>query len=194
MWFTSTAHGKTFEVKPAAEVVAVLFDRDGTLVEDVPYNGDPALVQPRPGARTALNLLRDKGIRIGIVTNQSGVARGLLTVEQVGRVHDKVSELLGPFDDIQYCPHGPDDGCGCRKPAPGMVHAACAALGARPESTVLVGDIGADVAAATAAGAIPILVPTPVTRREEIDDAPLVAPDLVTAAGFATDLLLGVRA
>ena len=172
----------------------MLFDRDGTLVEDVPYNGDPALVTPRPGAHAALKLLRDKGIRLGIVTNQSGVARGLLTEDQVRKVHDKVVELLGPFDDIQYCPHGPDDGCGCRKPAPGMVHAACAALGTRPGSVVLIGDIGADVAAATAAGAVPILVPTPVTRQEEIDNAPLVASDLVTAAGFACDLLLGVRA
>jgi histidinol-phosphate phosphatase family protein len=171
----------------------VLFDRDGTLVEDVPYNGNPALVTPRPGAHTAVKLLRDKGIRLGIVTNQSGVARGWLTADQVRRVHDRLSELLGPFDDIQYCPHGPDDGCDCRKPAPGMVHAACAALGVRPSSAVLIGDIGADVAAATAAGATPVLVPTPVTRQEEIDNAPLVAPDLVTAAGFAIDLLLGVR-
>ncbi|GAB1511595.1 hypothetical protein JCM33774_36370 [Actinophytocola sp. KF-1] len=174
--------------------MAVLFDRDGTLVEDVPYNGDPALVRPRPGAHTAVKLLREKGIRLGIVTNQSGVARGLLTEDQVRRVHDRVAELLGPFDDIQYCPHGPADGCDCRKPAPGMVHAACAALGTHPGAAVLIGDIGADVAAAVAAGATPILVPTPVTRQEEIDNAPLVAPDLVTAASLATDLLLGVRA
>lgn len=172
----------------------MLFDRDGTLVEDVPYNGDPALVRPRPGAHTAVKLLREKGIRLGIVTNQSGVARGLLTEDQVRRVHDRVAELLGPFDDIQYCPHGPADGCDCRKPAPGMVHAACAALGTHPGAAVLIGDIGADVAAAVAAGATPILVPTPVTRQEEIDNAPLVAPDLVTAASLATDLLLGVRA
>ncbi|MFI7677536.1 D-glycero-alpha-D-manno-heptose-1,7-bisphosphate 7-phosphatase [Actinophytocola sp. NPDC049390] len=186
--------GKPFDVKPSAEVMAVLFDRDGTLVEDVPYNGNPALVRPRPGAHAAVKLLRDRGIRLGVVTNQSGVARGRLTEGQVRLVNARLAELLGPFDDMRYCPHGPDDGCGCRKPAPGMVHDACRALGARPRSTVLIGDIGADVDAGASAGAIPILVPTPVTRRAEIDNAPLVAPDLVTAAYFAVDLLLGVRA
>lgn len=171
----------------------MLFDRDGTLVEDVPYNGNPDLVRPRPGARTAVDLLRANGIRLGIVSNQSGVGRGLLTTGQVRLVHARVADLLGPFDDVRFCPHRPGDGCGCRKPAPGMVHAACAALGTRPSSVVVIGDIGADVGAATAAGALPILVPTPVTRREEVDSAPLVAPDLVTAAGFAVDLLVGVR-
>lgn len=171
-----------------------MFDRDGTLVDDVPYNGDPDLVVPKPGARAATDLLRVKGIRLGIVSNQSGVGRGLLTATQVRRVHARVVELLGKFDDVRFCPHRPDDGCGCRKPAPGMVHAACAALGIQPASVVVIGDIGADVGAATAAGATPILVPTPVTRQDEIDSAPHVAPDLVTAAGLAVALLTGVRA
>jgi HAD superfamily hydrolase (TIGR01662 family) len=170
-----------------------LFDRDGTLVDDVPYNGNPALVTPRPGARAALDSLRAQGIRVGIVSNQSGVGRGLLTDEQVRRVHGKVAELLGPFDDIRYCPHRPEEGCGCRKPAPGMVHAACSALGTHPGAVVVIGDIGADVGAATAAGAAAILVPTAVTLREEVDSAPLVAADLVTAAGLAAGLLAGVR-
>lgn len=171
----------------------MLFDRDGTLVEDVPYNGNPELVAPVPGAAAALDLLRDNGIRLGIVSNQSGVGRGLLTDEDVHRVHERVARLLGPFDDIRYCPHLPEDGCGCRKPAPGMLLAACAALGVRPASVVVIGDIGADVGAATAAGATPILVPTPVTRREEVAAAPILAPDLVTAAELAVELLVGVR-
>jgi HAD superfamily hydrolase (TIGR01662 family) len=177
----------------ADDVRAVLFDRDGTLVDDVPYNGDPDLVTLRPGARAAVDLLRARGIRLGIVSNQSGVGRGLLTGEQVRRVHERVVDLLGPFDDIRYCPHVPEDGCGCRKPAPGMVIAACAALGVTPASAVVIGDIGADVGAATAAGATPILVPTPVTRREEVASAPLVAPDLMTAAAYAVALPSGVR-
>ena len=171
----------------------MLFDRDGTLVEDVPYNGDPALVALRPGARAAVDLLRARGIRLGIVSNQSGVGRGLLTEDQVRRVHERVVDLLGPFDDFRYCPHLPEDGCGCRKPAPGMVIAACAALGVPPASTVLIGDIGADVGAATAAGATPVLVPTPVTRRAEVASAPHVAPDLVAAAELALELSSGVR-
>jgi beta-phosphoglucomutase-like phosphatase (HAD superfamily) len=74
-----------------------------------------------------------------------------------------------------------------------MIDAACAALGAKPSATVVIGDIGADVGAATAAGARAIMVPTPVTRQEEVDSAPVVAPDLVTAANTALDLLVGVR-
>jgi HAD superfamily hydrolase (TIGR01662 family) len=146
----------------------VLFDRDGTLVHDFPYNGDPAWVRPVDGAKEALDRLRARGVRVGVVSNQSGVARGLITREQVDACMARLDELLGPFDTIQVCPHGPDDGCTCRKPAPGMVKAACAELGVDPARTVVVGDIGADVDAAAAAGAVGMLVPTPVTRTEEI--------------------------
>ena len=176
-----------------ANDAAVLFDRDGTLVEDVPYNGDPRLVTPVPGARYALRLLRSRKIRTGVVTNQSGIGRGLLTVHQVRRVHTRMEELLGRFDDWRFCPHTPEDGCACRKPAPGMVLDACAALGVRPDRCVVIGDIGADVAAAAAAGARSVMVPTPVTRPAEVEAAPVVAADLPAAAEHALDLLLGVR-
>ena len=71
--------------------LAALFDRDATLVEDVPYNGDPAVVRPVPGARRALDRLRTAGLRIGVVSNQSGVARGLVTEEQVRAVNARVA-------------------------------------------------------------------------------------------------------
>src|SRR3954452_24915852 len=144
----------------------VLLDRDGTLVEDIPYNGDPDLVRPVDGAREALHRLRTLGVRTALITNQSGIARGLITRAQADAVNARVAELLGPFDTVQLCPHGPDDGCECRKPAPGMVHRACAELGVPPEVCVLVGDIGADVEAATAAGASAFLVPTAETDTE----------------------------
>src|SRR4051794_9381094 len=140
-------------------VRAVLFDRDGTLVEDVPYNGDPALVRPIPGAAQAVSALRRAGVRVGVVTNQSAVARGMITREQVDAVNARVGELLGPFDTWQVCPHAPDDGCACRKPAPGMVAAAAAELGVRPYEVAVVGDIASDVEAAHAAGARAVLVP-----------------------------------
>jgi histidinol-phosphate phosphatase family protein len=159
----------------------VLLDRDGTLVEDVPYNGDPALVRPMPGAREALDRLRALGVRTALVTNQSGIARGLITREQADAVNARVEELLGPFDDVQLCPHGADDGCGCRKPAPGMVKHACALLGVDPSRAVVIGDIGADVEAAAAAGAVGILVPTHETRVEEVAAAPLVERTLEAA-------------
>jgi HAD superfamily hydrolase (TIGR01662 family) len=166
----------------------VLFDRDGTLVHDFPYNGDPDWVRPVDGAKEALDRLRGHGVRVGVVSNQSGVARGIITAEQVDACMDRLAELLGPFDTVQVCPHGPDDGCACRKPAPGMVKAACAELDVDPSRCVVVGDIGADVEAAAAAGAVGIMVPTPVTRRPEVEAAPRRAPTLSQAVD---DVLAG---
>jgi histidinol-phosphate phosphatase family protein len=168
----------------------VLLDRDGTLVVDVPYNGDPERVRPMPGARAALDRLRAAGVRLAVVSNQSGIARGIVTEDEVAAVNRRVEELLGPLGPWLVCPHGPDDGCGCRKPAPGLVLEAADRLGVAPERCAVVGDIGADVDAARAAGARAVLVPTPRTRREEVAAAPERAEDL---AG-AVDLLLGKAA
>jgi histidinol-phosphate phosphatase family protein len=164
---------------------AVLFDRDGTLVEDVPYNGDPDRVRLRPGAREALELLRARGIATAVVSNQSGIGRGLLTHQAVRQVNARADALLGGVDAWLYCPHHPDDGCTCRKPAPGLVLEAARRLGAAPHRCVLIGDIEADVHAAHAAGAHAILVPTAATRPEEVDAAPDTAGDLLSAVHTA---------
>jgi histidinol-phosphate phosphatase family protein len=160
---------------------AVLFDRDGTLVVDVPYNGDPALVVPMPGALAALERLRSAGIPTAVVSNQSAVARGMITAEQVELVNRRVEELLGPLGPWYWCPHAPGDGCACRKPAPGLVVQAAAALGVEPGECVVVGNAGADVVAAHAVGARAVLVPTAETSREEVAAATDVAPDLLAA-------------
>jgi HAD superfamily hydrolase (TIGR01662 family) len=169
---------------------AVLFDRDGTLVYDVPYNGDPARVGAMPGAREALDRLRAAGLRLGVVTNQSGIARGRFTAADLARVNARVDEVLGPFDTWQVCPHAePDPGaeaCRCRKPAPGLIRDAARALGTDPTRCVVVGDIGTDMTAAGAAGASGILVPTSVTRADEVAAAPAVAGNLQDAV----DLIL----
>ena len=165
--------------RPAPQ--AVLFDRDGTLVRDVPYNGDPEKVELMPGAREAVRRARSAGLRVGVVSNQSGVARGLIDEDAVRAVNRRVDEMLGGVDTWQYCPHGPTDGCECRKPAPGLVSRAAEALGVDVRRCVVIGDIGADVEAAQAAGALGILVPTEVTLQPEIDDAPRVAADLLSA-------------
>jgi D-glycero-D-manno-heptose 1,7-bisphosphate phosphatase len=162
-------------------VRAVLFDRDGTLIEDVPYNGEPERVRLMPGAREAVDLLRSGDIATGVVSNQSGVARGLLSEEEVQRVNDRVDQLLGSFDVWAVCPHGPQDGCSCRKPEPGLVVEAARRLGVEPAACVVIGDIGADVLAARAAGARGVLVPTGATRREEVDAAEFTASDLLSA-------------
>jgi HAD superfamily hydrolase (TIGR01662 family) len=173
-------------VTPATAVpAAVLFDRDGTLIHDVPYNSDPTAVRPLPGVKQALDRLRDLGIPIGVVSNQSGVARGLISPEQLEQVNTRVAQLLGPFDVLCVCPHGEHDGCGCRKPAPGLVHAAAGQLGVPVERCVVIGDIGADVTAAAAAGARGILVPNGRTRPAEIRAAAQVAPDVTAAVELA---------
>ncbi|MEU7723025.1 D-glycero-alpha-D-manno-heptose-1,7-bisphosphate 7-phosphatase [Streptomyces tibetensis] len=160
---------------------AVLFDRDGTLVADVPYNGDPSRVTLMPGAREAVDAVRAAGVPVGVVTNQSGVARGLLTRRDVEAVRLRVEELLGPFAVWAVCPHGPGEGCACRKPAPGLILAACRRLAVPPERTAVIGDIGADMEAARAAGARGVLVPTAVTRADETATADDTAPDLPSA-------------
>ncbi|MEU0970945.1 HAD family hydrolase [Streptomyces sp. NPDC005917] len=162
-------------------VAAVLFDRDGTLVEDVPYNGDPDRVRPLPGARRALDLLRAEGVATGVVSNQSGIGRGLLTDAQVRRVNERADVLLGGLGTWVYCPHEPAAGCDCRKPRPGLVIEAARRLCVAPADCVVIGDIGADVLAARAAGARGMLVPTAVTLPEEVAAAPRTAPDLLTA-------------
>jgi histidinol-phosphate phosphatase family protein len=167
--------------------LAVLLDRDGTLIADVPYNGDPAKVRPVPGAREALDQLRTAGVRLGVVTNQSAIGRGIATAEQVARVNASVTGQLGPFDAWEQCPHAPEDGCDCRKPAPALIRRAAARLGVPVERCAVVGDIGSDVEAARAAGARAVLVPTPATRADEVHIAPEVVPDLAAAV----DLLLG---
>ena len=165
----------------APPVRAVLFDRDGTLIQDVPYNGDPERVAVVDGAAAAVSAVRAAQLRIGLVTNQSGIGRGLVTREQVDAVNRRVEALLGRFDVVEVCPHVDADGCGCRKPAPGMVAAAAIALGVGTGECVLIGDIGADVEAARAAGARAVLVPTAATLAGEIADAEHVAPDLAGA-------------
>ena len=115
-----------------------------------------------------MDRLRRAGIPVGVVSNQSGIGRGILSAGQVRAVNDRVAELVGAFDVWAVCPHVAEDRCGCRKPAPGLVTAAAAALGVDVHGVVVIGDIGADVRAAAAAGCRGILVPTARTRPAEV--------------------------
>ncbi|HEX2145456.1 MAG TPA: HAD-IIIA family hydrolase [Glycomyces sp.] len=169
---------------------AILFDRDDTLIADVPYLNDPGKVEPMPGAGLALQRLRAAAVPVGIVSNQSGIARGLIEASELEAVNRRVDELLGPFESWKVCPHGESDGCDCRKPSPRLVAEAAEELGAKPGRTVMIGDTGADVEAGLNAGARAILVPTKRTRPEEVAMArreAAVARDL----GEAVNLALG---
>jgi HAD superfamily hydrolase (TIGR01662 family) len=167
----------------------VLFDRDGTLVEDVPYNGDPERVWPVAGAAPALARLRAAGVRVGMVTNQSAVGTGRITPDQLEAVQSRVCADLGPFDVVRVCPHAPDAGCDCRKPRPGLVLSACAEAGAPPSRTVVVGDIETDLLAARAAGAASLLVPNAQTEALEVARARHTGR-LAADLGEAADRLL----
>ncbi|MET8545276.1 HAD-IIIA family hydrolase [Kitasatospora sp. NPDC004799] len=153
-WLT-TRPGRAVDGAPAG---AVLFGRDGTLLQGVSCNGDPAMVRPTAGIRAALAALRAAGFALGVVSNQPGVARGLLGRAQVEAVQARAEALLGPFDVWAVCPHGPHDGCGCRMPTPALVTAACRALGVPSARATVICSTDAVADAALAAGAHPIRV------------------------------------
>lgn len=150
-------------------VAAVLFDRDETLVVDVPFNGDPQLVRALPGAREQLDRLRNAGLPLAVVSNQSGVGRGLITQTQVDAVNRRIDELLGPFAGFFICPHAPQDDCECRKPKPKLLLDAARSLGVDPSTCVMVGDRESDVQAARNAGAIAIKVDGPAHLAQAVD-------------------------
>ncbi|GAA1645878.1 HAD-IIIA family hydrolase [Catellatospora bangladeshensis] len=166
---------------------AVLFDRDNTLIREVPRIDDPDLVVPMPGVRDALDLLRGAGLRVGVVCDQPAVGFGYTTRAQAEAVNERIERLLGPFDTWQMCCHTPADGCGCRKPAPGLITAAARDLGVPAHRCVMIGDIGPDLQAAAAAGATGLLVPTGQTCVAEIASAPYRAPSLTGAAEWILD-------
>jgi D-glycero-D-manno-heptose 1,7-bisphosphate phosphatase len=133
-----------------------LLDRDGTIIVDKVYLSDPDGIAFAPGALEGLRLLRDAGFILVLVTNQSGVARGYFDTAALERVHARLTELLAAqglaLAGIYFCPHGPDDGCDCRKPAPGMVEEAMRDFGFEPAQAVVIGDSDADMGLAEATG------------------------------------------
>jgi D-glycero-D-manno-heptose 1,7-bisphosphate phosphatase len=141
----------------------VLLDRDGVINRDSDeYIKSPAEWQPLPGSLAALARLSAAGFRIGVVTNQSGIGRGLFTEATLAAIHavmrDTVAAAGGRIDGIFYCPHRPDAGCPCRKPEPGLLLEAATAFGVNPAGVAFIGDKPSDARAAIAAGARPILV------------------------------------
>jgi D-glycero-D-manno-heptose 1,7-bisphosphate phosphatase len=133
-----------------------LIDRDGTIIVDKVYLKDPNGIEFTPGAIEGLRLLRDAGFALVLITNQSGIARGYFDIATLERIHGRLQSMLAAKDvrleAIYFCPHGPDDGCDCRKPEPGMIKKAMGDLGVRPDEVVVIGDSDADMGAAEAAG------------------------------------------
>lgn len=147
---------------------AVFLDKDGTLVENVTMNVDPERIRLTSGATDALRRLRDAGFRFAVVSNQAGVARGIFPESALTAVEARLTELLREhgirLGGFFYCPHEPSAvveryrrTCDCRKPAPGLVHRAAAALAVDVTSSWMVGDILDDVEAGRRAGCRSIL-------------------------------------
>ena len=178
---------------------AVFLDRDGTLIDAESYLSDPKRVVLLPGTAAALSDLRDAGFTLVVVTNQSGIARGLFTEDDYHAVAKRLDDVLAkagsPVDATMYCPHHPDFGpaCACRKPATGMYRQAAAELGIDLANSYYVGDRVLDVAPARELGGVGVLVRTGYGADEaaRVPAGMAVVDDLGGAARF---ILSGARA
>jgi histidinol-phosphate phosphatase family protein len=171
---------------------AVFMDRDGTLIVDKHYLKDPALVELVPHATNAVRRFNYALVPVIVVTNQSGIARGMLTEDDYRAVRQRVDSLLGEcgafIDDHYHCPHHPDftGPCDCRKPAIGMFEQAIVEHQIDAPSSVWIGDKLRDVQPALRYGGRGILVPSRETSPEDVEKALAsgleIAPSLTEAA------------
>jgi len=156
---------------------AAFLDRDGTIIRDTVYIRDPDDVELLPGAADAIKRLNEQSIAVIVVTNQSGIGRGLLSPEEYEAVRARIDTELaerGAWIDATYmCPHHPDaaGGCDCRKPGLGMYRRAIADYGLDPRRSLFVGDRWRDVAPSTSLGGFATLLDTPSTPDEEFERA-----------------------
>ena len=144
-------------------VKLVVLDRDGVINEDSDsYIKSPEEWVPIEGSLEAIARLNQAGYSVAVVTNQSGVGRGLFSIETLHAMHEKMHHLLqqhgGHIETVFFCPHLPDMGCPCRKPSPGMLLQLADRLGVDLRGVPFIGDTVSDIQAATQAGATPILV------------------------------------
>ena len=142
----------------------VLLDRDGTINVERRYLSDPDQVELLAGALRGLARMTALGLGLAVVTNQSGVSRGLFDRGRLDQIHERLKSLLATggvaLDGLFVCPHHPDDGCPCRKPKPGLVLQAAAELDFSPAETFVIGDKECDLELGHRVGAFTILVTT----------------------------------
>jgi histidinol-phosphate phosphatase family protein len=165
---------------------AVFLDRDGTLMEEVEYCGDPAKVRVYPGVPEALRKIKEAGWRTFIVTNQSGIGRGWMTEAQYLAVQEELLRQLGAgaIDGVYFCPDPPGIPSTRRKPAPGMVWEAAAAYDIDLQHSFFIGDKSADIECGRRAGARTILVLTGYGAQQRCRPD-FIARDLTQAVAFA---------
>jgi histidinol-phosphate phosphatase family protein len=176
---------------------AVFLDRDGTIMEDAHYIKSPDQVRLLPGAAAAVKRLNDAGVPVVVVTNQSGIARGIFTVDDYERVRARFESLLraegARIDASYYCPHLPNDPpvCNCRKPATQMFEQAIAELELDPTDAAYIGDRWRDIVAAKKLGGRGIMIESSETNADDRQrarrDGFETAPDLAAAVGKLLD-------
>jgi len=170
----------------------VVLDRDGVINQDSDtFVSSPDEWIPIPGSLEAIARLNHAGFRILIATNQSGLARGLFSIDALNLMHRKMRRELAVLgaqvEAIFFCPHGPDEGCNCRKPRPGLLEDIERRLNINLYGIPVIGDSYRDIQTATAVGAAPMLVLTGKGRKtienlsQELNDIP-VYKDLANAA------------
>ncbi|MBI5831724.1 MAG: D-glycero-beta-D-manno-heptose 1,7-bisphosphate 7-phosphatase [Armatimonadetes bacterium] len=175
---------------------AVILDRDGTLnLEQAGWLTEPDQRTLLPGAAAAVARLNQAGLLVVVATNQSAVARGLLTIEGLAAIHQRLVNLLAEagarVDAVVCCPHGPGSDCDCRKPRPGLILAAARQLSFAPGEAIMVGDAARDLQAAEAAGcAATVLVRTGKGRATEPQLGPDAATVVVDDLAAAVDWIL----
>jgi histidinol-phosphate phosphatase family protein len=165
---------------------AVFVDKDGTLVENVPYNVDPARIALTPGAADGIAALARHGYRVIVVSNQPGIALGKYERAALGPVIDRLRELV-PLDGFYFCPHAPPERCACRKPAPGLLARAAEEHGVSLAESWLIGDILDDIEAGRRAGCRTVLLDNGNETEWQLTAERLphhVARDLGEAAAF----------
>ncbi len=142
----------------------VVLDRDGTIIEEAVYLSDPEQVKLLPGAGRALRELKQMGLGLVVITNQSGVGRGFFDEKQLQRIHERLEQFLEcegvRLDGIYVCPHIPDDNCACRKPKLGLLQKAASDLDFVLKDSIVIGDKACDVDMGRLAGATTFLVRT----------------------------------
>lgn len=175
----------------------VVLDRDGTIIEDRHYLTDPDQVTLIPNVAAGLRELRDLGLGLIVITNQSAVGRGFLDRDRLDQIHRRMAELLAAegieLAGIYVCPHLPEDGCACRKPLLGLLQEASEELGFDPELCFVIGDKPCDVELGRCCGATAFLVRT--GHGEEYVTAGAAAADFIVAdVAAAAEIIKGLVA
>jgi len=166
---------------------AVFLDRDGTIARDVHYCDRSEDFELLPTVPEAINFSNENNFKVVVITNQSGTARGYFTEETLSKIHQKMVNELAKYgvriDAIYYCPHHPDDGCGCRRPKTALFHKAAKDLNIDFHGSYVVGDMQMDIDAGKALGYKTVLVTTGPKRGNDVIGPPdYTADSLLKAA------------